>query len=482
MSDVSTVLLITEQPDDWADAVIELTDEYGYRVQTAANGAEAKALAGDVNVDLVLCEESVSGERGADILRHFRISHRYIIRILVKDVPANGGSLEDVEDAAIYQYIRKPLDPDQIGLVAKRALETRELARRHRLLSRELKFHEDSPLLIEHPHDHVDAQSYSFEKLVYASEPMSELCNLARQAAQTDLPILIQGETGTGKELLARAVHYNSERNQSPLLVQNCGGMPDELLQSELFGHKRGAFTGAISDRMGLFRAADGGTVFLDEISEVSPSFQVSLLRFLQDGEVKPLGSDEVTNCDVRILAASNRRLDWLVEKGEFRQDLYFRLMGFELTVPPLRQRPVDIPVLAEFFAKNYGETMGRRILGIASDVLERMTHYGFPGNVRELENEVRRMVAMASDGGYLTLKHLSPSIASVEPPSAKRASELDLPGETLKEKVEALEKELVSNALARNRWNQSEAARELGLSRVGLSNKIKRYHIESVD
>src|SRR3546814_282572 len=170
---------------------------------------------------------------------------------------------------------------------------------------------------------------------------MAQICNLAARAAPTSLPVVIEGETGTGKELLARAIHYNSDRRASPLLVQNCGGISDEMLQSELFGHKRGAFTGAVADRLGLFRAADGGTVFLDEISEVSPSFQVSLLRFLQEGEVKPIGSDTVMHCDVRIIAASNRPLKELVAKREFRQDLYFRLQGFNLEMPPLDRKSV---------------------------------------------------------------------------------------------------------------------------------------------
>ena len=244
--------------------------------------------------------------------------------------------------------------------MVKRALETRELARPHRLLARELKIGEDLSFFHDKPEASAKVKASSFERLVYASEAMSELCNLAREAARTDLPILIEGETGTGKELLARALHFHSRRSSSPLMTQNCGGIRDELLHSELFGHKRGAFTGAVSDRLGLFRAADGGTVFLDEISEVSPSFQVSLLRFLQEGEVKPLGSDQMMVCDVRIIAASNKPLRQLVKTGQFREDLYFRLKGFELDVPPLRARPPDVPALTEFFRRQARRTFGQ--------------------------------------------------------------------------------------------------------------------------
>jgi two-component system response regulator HupR/HoxA len=275
--------------------------------------------------------------------------------------------------------------------------------------------------------------------------------------------ITIQGEAGTGKGLLGRAIHYNAERAGSPLMVQNCAGMPDELLQSELFGHKRGAFAGAVADRLGLFRAADGGTVFLDEISAVSPSFQVGLLRFLQEGEVKPLGSDKTDTSNVRLITASNRPLQELVAAGQFRQDLYFRLKGFEFEVPPLRDRPEDVPALAEFFAAKHGSAIGRNILGISPSLLEKLMSFEFPGNIRELENEIRRMVALGKDGEYLTTNSMSPAIlASLARRRPKLTAGLMLAGTTLKDKVEDLEKQLVSQALARNHWNQSRAAVEL--------------------
>jgi two-component system response regulator HupR/HoxA len=306
------------------------------------------------------------------------------------------------------------------------------------------------------------------------------LCDLARKAAKTELPILIQGETGTGKELLARAIHYNSHRRASPLIVQNCGGMPDDLLQSELFGHKRGAFTGAIADRLGLFRAADGGTVFLDEISEVSPAFQISLLRFLQEGEVKPLGSDKTMFANVRIIVAANRSLKDLVASGQFRQDLYFRMSGFEFEVPPLRDRREDIAVLAEFFAAKHSDAIGRKTLGISAGAIEKLAAYDYPGNIRELENEIRRMVAMARDGEYLTTQLISTAVLSAAPRKAAVSPGVMLSGASLKEKIEDVEKRLVGEALRRHHWNQSRAAKELGLSRVGLANKIKRYELDA--
>lgn len=475
-----TILIVASGGPDWAAATELLAQQYAYRVLGAKTDAEARAILADVHVDLVIAEEGHKPANAIALLSAMRISYPDVIRVLVLPI-GSGLQRQAILEAAVYQYLRLPLDPQQTGLVVKRGLEARELARRHRLLSREFKFSGDA-LSGVRPESGVRSESQRFEKLVYVSEKMAAVCDLARKAARTELPILIQGETGTGKELLARAVHYNSTRRASPLMMQNCGGMPDELLQSELFGHKRGAFTGAISDRLGLFRAADGGTVFLDEISEVSPAFQVSLLRFLQEGEVKPLGSDRTTTCNVRIIAASNRSLKDLVEKRAFRQDLYFRLRGFEFEVPPLRDRPDDIPALAEFFAAKHSAGLGRKILGISASALEKLSAFDFPGNIRELENEIHRMVALAKDGEYLTTQNMSPALLAAPPRKAPPHRGGLGPGATLKDQVENLEKRLVSDMLARHRWNQSRVAEELGLSRVGLANKIRRYGLHETN
>jgi two-component system response regulator HupR/HoxA len=317
-----------------------------------------------------------------------------------------------------------------------------------------------------------------FERLVFVSARMADLVAEARMAARTNMPVLIQGDTGTGKELLARAIHFNSDRRKSPMLVQNCGGMPENMLHSELFGHVQGAFPGAISDRLGLFRAADGGTVFLDEVSDISPQFQVALLRFLQEGEVKPLGSDTMLHSNVRIIAASNKSIEKMVEQGSFRRDLYYRLRGFQLNVPALADRPEDIPVLTRFFVEKYAGVVGRRVLGVTTDALKHLEAYPFPGNVRELETEVQRMVAVAEQGGYIALRHLSEKISST-PISEGQPGGFVPQGDTLKDMVESLERAIVQQALDRSHWNQSKVANDLGLSRVGLANKIRRYDIK---
>jgi two-component system response regulator HupR/HoxA len=474
-----TILIVDETPA--ARAALDQCLTTDYQVIQAGSAREALHRLEEQEVDVIISELRMADLTGLDLFMRSRVSQPEAIRILIADDTNFKDMVRVINEAAVYQFVPRPWHPDQLKLLVRRALESRELARRHRFLSRELKF-ADATLQKHHQEGIAGLlkQSYEFDKMVFVSDRMLDVCNLARRAAATDLPILIQGETGTGKELLARALHQFSSRNNFPFLVQNCGALPDDLLHSELFGHKRGAFTGAVSDRLGLFPAADGGTVFLDEISEVSPSFQVSLLRFLQEGEVKPLGTDKTRNCNVRIIAASNRPLKEMTEQGLFRKDLYYRLRGVELTLPPLRERVEDISVLAEYLARKYAESIGRRIPGISHEVIRLFQAYNWPGNVRELENEVRRMVALAESGEFLSPRHLSSDMARLLPnDKAPDQQSLFNGGGTLKEIVERLEIRMVAQALQRNKWNYSKVARELGLSRVGLASKIKRYHLD---
>ncbi|CAN5222044.1 sigma-54 dependent transcriptional regulator [soil metagenome] len=479
-----TILVIDEKSSD--RLALSKCFSTDYQVITAGSGREALAHLEANEVDVILSNLELKDMSGLDLFGHSRVTQPEAIRILVTEHENLENIQRDITEAAVYQVIRKPWHPTALLLMVRRALESRELARRHRYLSRALKF-SDSIWEKNGDSQHPSLkENQEFDRLVFVSESMLQVCNLAQRGAVTDLPILIQGETGTGKELLARAVHAFSNRRSNLFLVQNCGALPDELLQSELFGHKKGAFTGAISDRLGLFPAADGGTVFLDEISDVSPAFQVSLLRFLQEGEVKPLGTEKTSKCNVRIIAASNRSLKDMVEQGKFRRDLYYRLRGFELSLPPLRERIEDIPVLAEHLAHLYAVSINRKIPGITLEVMRRLKAHHWSGNVRELENEMRRMVALAENGEFLALKHLSEELAAIEINSiqdefSRENKELFDGNGTLKDVVERMERQIVSKSLVRNKWNYSKAARELGLSRVGLANKIKRYKIEQM-
>ncbi len=475
MSNIQTILVKSDDPDVTSAVSAALSEAEGFRVIYCRDDRCALRRLEEVEVDMILCDLDPDVPERENALIRSRLAHASCARIVIFGPEMMEEGLAMFERTASFMYLLKPLDPKQLGVVVKRGLEHAELARRHRILSRELKLSLDDEIFGREPGGSVAGGISQFERLVYASPKMAELVAEAKIAARTNMPILIQGETGTGKELLARAIHFNSERMNSPMHSQNCGGVADDALHSELFGHVRGGFPGAISDRLGLFRAADGGTVFLDEVSEISPQFQIALLRFLQEGEVKPLGSDKVMSSDVRIISASNKSLEALVEQGRFRRDLYYRLRGFMLEIPPLRERPEDIPVLTRFFVEKYAGVVGRRVLGVTSEVLKQLENYSFPGNVRELETEVQRMVAVAEQGGYIALRHLSERIRRTRAP--ERAEEGWMPeGATLKEKVESLERMLVSRKLAEHRWNQSRVAEELGLSRVGLANKIKRY------
>jgi two-component system response regulator HupR/HoxA len=477
LSIVQTILVKSTDSEVLAAASRALSDADGYRLIYCEDDRTAIRRLEEVQVNLFLYDCGDDLRQDDCALIRSRLAHTSCARIVLFDPAQAQSGFELANRTAAFLFLFKPLDALQLGLVAKRALEQAELARRHRILSRELKLSLDENIFQATPDGSVQGGYSQFERLVFVSAKMADLVSQAQMAAKTNMPVLIRGDTGTGKELLARAIHFNSARRKSPMLVQNCGGIAENTLHSELFGHVQGAFPGAISDRLGLFRAADGGTVFLDEVSEISPQFQVALLRFLQEGEVKPLGSDTMLYSDVRIIAASNKSVEKMVEQGTFRRDLFYRLRGFQLDVPALAERPEDIPVLTRFFVEKYAGVVGRRVLGVTADALKHLEAYPFPGNVRELETEVQRMVAVAEQGGYIAMRHLSAKISST--PIIEGGPEGFHPaGSNLKEMVESLERAMVVQALDRNHWNQSKVATDLGLSRVGLANKIRRYDI----
>jgi two-component system, NtrC family, response regulator HupR/HoxA len=311
---------------------------------------------------------------------------------------------------------------------------------------------------------------------------MNQVCEKIRRVSPFDVSVLLTGESGTGKELAARALHYNSLRWDQPFVVENCGALPDELLESELFGYKKGAFTGAVEDRAGLFERASGGTVFLDEIGEVSPAFQVKLLRVLQEGEIRPLGSSQTRQVDVRIIAATNRDLEQEVREGRFREDLYYRLATVTIQLPALRERKVDIPLIANSILEGSMKQLGKQVQGFTSETLACMQGYHWPGNVRELQNEIRHMLVMG-DEDLLGAELLSPRVLRAAPEEDEAELQIfdDLDG-TLKERVESLEARILKETLIRHRWNKSQAAKELGLSRVGLRSKLERYGLEKIE
>jgi transcriptional regulator with GAF, ATPase, and Fis domain len=311
-------------------------------------------------------------------------------------------------------------------------------------------------------------------EIVGQSRAMRELLGQLDKVVDTRVTVLIEGETGTGKELVASAVHYRSRRRDKLFVAQNCAALPENLLESELFGHRRGAFTGASEDKRGLFDIADGGTLFLDEVTEMPLTLQPKLLRALQEGEIRPLGSTSSKHVDVRIVAASNRDLDRAVSAGRFREDLYYRLKVFPLRVPPLRERREDVPVLANHFLRRYTRELNKTIAGFSQQALELLAAHDWPGNVRELENEVQRLVIQADPGDFITPALLSPRVRRVD----SIVSNSGAAGGTLKEMVEQVEKYFILEALRDHGNNKTSAAKTLGITREGLHKKLRQLKI----
>lgn len=316
---------------------------------------------------------------------------------------------------------------------------------------------------------------YKYDNMVGKSKPMQSLYNLLDKIKMAESTCLIHGENGTGKELIARAIHYNSPRKDKPFVVQNCSAFNDNLLESELFGHAKGSFTGAIRDKKGLFEMADKGTFFLDEIGDTSPTMQVKLLRVLQEGTFTPVGAVDVRRVNVRIIAATNKNLKEMVEQGSFREDLYYRLNVINITVPPLRDRKEDIPFLAEYFLDRTADQHGKKIL--TKRALEKLYDYPWPGNVRELQNEIERVVVLAgADETKITAEMLSPKL--LESADKGNVQGARIHGK-LKDALEELERTLIYDGLRRTGWNKSKLAKELGISRAGLIMKVEKYGLD---
>ena len=311
-------------------------------------------------------------------------------------------------------------------------------------------------------------------QIIGESRAMSELLRQLDKVVDTRVSVLIEGETGTGKELIAASVHYRSKRKDKLFVAQNCAAFPENLLESELFGHKRGAFTGATDEKKGLFEIADGGTLFLDELGELPLSLQAKLLRALQEGEIRPIGATQSKQVNVRIVAATNKNLETEVKAGRFREDLYYRLKVFPIRVPPLRERRDDVPALAIFFLARYTREMGKSVLGFAQETLEILSAYDFPGNVRELENEVQRLVIQADDGAVLTPELLSPRVRQIETVLLSAGAAKG----SLKEMVDQVERHILIEALREHGNNKTAAAKTLGITREGLHKKLKQLGV----
>lgn len=462
------------------------TLEEDFEVFCASGAGEALAVLErempSAAIRIVLCDQRMPGMTGVDFLKEVRLRWPDVVRIILSGYTDAEDIISGVNEAGIWQYLLKPWQPEQLLLTLQRAAEVWRLQQENQRLSLDLRTAE--PILkkrVDHKQEKAKSQ-FGLAALIRApGSPLNALCAMVERIAPYDLSVMVTGESGTGKEMIARAIHYESKRASRPFITENCGALPDTLLESELFGYKRGAFTGAADDRVGLFQQADGGTLFLDEIGETSPAFQVKLLRVLQEGEFRPLGSNRVVSTDVRVIAATNRDLEEDVRTGRFREDLYYRLATISLHVPVLRERPDDLPELARRLLDKASRAMDKAVDGFTPEALAGMLAYHWPGNVRELQNEILRMVAFA-DTPMLGADLLSPRVrqgAALPPLALELPAGVGKLSGSLKERMEQLEMEVLGEAMRRHRGNKSRAARELGLSRVGLRAKLARYGLE---
>jgi two-component system response regulator PilR (NtrC family) len=447
-------ILIVDDEQSMRELLAILLRKEGYEVVTAENGANAlKAVQREI-FDLVITDLRMPQFDGMALLKSVKEVSPDTIVIIITAFGTTEGA-ERARNLGAYDYIGKPFNNDEIKLVIHNALEKRHLRKENLLLKREIE------------------SRAGFEYFIGKSEPMQRIFSLIRQVADTKSTVLITGESGTGKELVARALHTHSARKNNPFVTVNCGALPETLLESELFGYMKGAFTGAVSNKQGLFEAANGGTIFLDEISATTPALQIKLLRVIQEREFKRVGGTADIKVDVRVLAASNSDLQQEVSKGSFREDLYYRLNVIPIHVPPLRERMDDIPLLINFFLKNISS--GREPKKIAPEAMNRLLNYRWPGNVRELENAIERLNILAS-GDTIRIEHIPDSISvSQQYPDLMP---LDIPdsGVNLELLLQNAEKTLLFKALDKSGGVKTEAARLLGLSFRSFRHRLQKY------
>ncbi len=430
-------------------------EEAGYKVTLAGDGDEAYSLLGDLRPQLVITDLNMTTS-GLDLLR--RVTEEEIETTVI--IITAFGTVQTAVQAmklGAYDYVTKPLDFEALVAVVHRAMERQNLIEEVRTLRSALD------------------ERYGFDGIVGRAKSFLRVLDQAARVAQHDTTVLIQGETGTGKELLARAIHHNSRRKNKPFVIINCGSIPKDLVEAELFGYTRGSFTGAVANKPGKIELADNGTLFLDEIGELSLDAQVKLLRVLQQGEVPRIGASEPIHVNVRVVAATHRNLPAMIEDGTFREDLYYRLSVVPLQLPPLRQRKEDIPDLVESLFRKAKERHGLPSARLSPSVLQHLTAHRWPGNVRELENLLERLLVLAS-GDNITEADLPEEIKRVSSQSASHWLELPDDGVSL----EAVEKELILRALERFNGNQTQAAKYLDISRRTLIYRMEKYSLSS--
>ena len=452
---IKSQILVVDDDDSLRRVLQVQLEQEGYFVASAASVQQALSMLQLRSYDLVITDLKMPERSGMDLLKQVRSHYPEIIVIILTAFGTVETAVEAMKVGA-FEYLTKPVHPEELSLVVARALEHLRLVEEVHTLRASLN------------------EKYGFENILGHSPTLLQVLDTAARAARTNSTVLIRGETGTGKELLARAIHFNSARKDNPLITINCSAIPKDLLESELFGHRKGAFTGAIADKKGKIEMADLGTLFLDEIGEMPLELQVKLLRLIQEGEIEKIGSEVKNQVDVRVIAATHRDLQAMIEDGTFREDLYYRLAVIPLLLPPLRERVEDLPELVVHFFRKTQEKIGRPGLTLPPALMPYFARYRWPGNVRELQNVVER-VAVLARGNEVSIHDL-PEFLRRERAGAD-ALEIDLPPQGVS--LEAIEKELILKALEKCRWNQTHAARYLDISRKTLIYRMERHGIQ---
>ena len=452
-------LLIIDDDPNHLEVMVTVLKGKDYDVTTATNGKSGiKALENDT-YDLVLTDLIMPDVSGMDVLNHVVKQSSKSKCIILTGHATIKSSVEAIKKGA-FDYITKPITASELLIVVEKALQFKQLEQENERLRRELR------------------QKYGHEHIIGTSKPMQNIFDLIEKVADTDTTILITGASGTGKELIARAIHFDSSRSDKPMVVINCGAIPEALLESELFGHEKGSYTGAYKSRSGRFEIANGGTIFLDEIGEMSPSLQVKLLRVLQDQKFERVGGTKTIHVDVRIIAATNKNLTVAINTGTFREDLYYRLNVIPIKVPSLKQRRSDIPLLISHFMNLFQETMEKKIAGLSPEAMAAMLDYAWPGNVRELENVIKRITILC-ENPVAQIEDLPEHIVQDSYSSHPIDTEiLDTEGMSLDKVVKDYEKKLIIGALEKSNGIKSKAARLLNIKRTTLVEKIKKQNI----
>ena len=460
MNRKASILLAEADPEfsRWASAVLT---RGGHRLVTADRGATALERLRAQGFDLALVDMRLPDTNGLEVLRQMKAASPGTPVVLMATQPDVDAAIEALRNGA-YDFLRKPVGDEEILALAARAAEIRQMGNERRRAAEELQSEKVKNFELRR---NLQAQ-YAFGAILGKSPKMKQIHDLLQEVTGTDSTVLIMGESGTGKGLLARILHYNSLRADRPFVEANCAVYSEGILHSELFGHERGAFTGALKQKKGRFELADGGTIFLDEIGDLTPATQLMLLRFLQERRFERVGGEDTLEVDVRVIAATNKNLQEGMEKGSFRNDLFYRLNVIPIHIPPLRERVEDIPILGMEFLELVAKKVNKPMRGFSSEAMEAMTRYAWPGNVRELENVVERTVVLAK-GDLIDLRDL--------PPNLKDGS---VRGGEVKLSLYENERLYILRTLAECNWNKKLAASVLGINRSSLYSKLKKYEI----